>query len=101
MGQDPWVGEARDEREGSVLGEALLAAGLAAERDRGTYALLGAAAVLTGMTRMTLTIAAILVEAAKDAHSIPALMIAVAGARLVGDRISHIVMIDAIRKPNE
>jgi len=74
---------------GRLMGEALLAADLASERDLGTWALLGAAAVLTGMTRMMMTVAIILVEVAKDAHALPALMIAVAGARLVGDLICH------------
>jgi hypothetical protein len=40
------------------------------------------------MTRMTLTVAAILVELSRDAHSLPAIMLASAVARAVADLLS-------------
>jgi len=49
----------------------------------------GSAATLGGMTRMTITMTAILTELTKDAQIIPALIVALMTARVVGNRISR------------
>ena len=54
----------------------------------GAYALIGAAAVLSGMTRMTLTLAAILVEVVDDMRMMPAIMLALCVAKIVGNAIA-------------
>ena len=48
----------------------------------GAYALIGAAAVLSGMTRMTLTLAAILIEVVDDMRMMPAIMLALCVAMI-------------------
>lgn len=47
---------------GRMCGELLYSVGLAAPETRGTYALIGSASVLGGMTRMSITLSAVLVE---------------------------------------
>ena len=49
----------------------------------GTYALLGAAAVLSGVTHMTLTLAAILTELAADVELLLAIMLVLMIAKAV------------------
>ena len=53
--------------------------------DAGFYALVGAAAMLTGVTRMTISLTVILCEISNDAGSLLPLMVAVFAARFVGD----------------
>ena len=55
----------------------------------GSYALLGAAAVLGGVTRMTLTLAAILIEVTDDAPILLEMMFVLIIAKLTGDYFSH------------
>lgn len=69
---------------GRLFGQLLADADLHAGWSPGAYALLGAAAVLSGMTRMSLTLAAILVEVADDMRMMPALMIVLALSRMAG-----------------
>lgn len=51
---------------GRLCGTALVESGLSTNIEPGAYALMGAAAMLAGVTRMTLTLAALLVEVTKD-----------------------------------
>ena len=55
----------------------------------GLYALLGAAASLAGVTRMTLTLGVILVEVTTDAFALLPMMVALTVAKAVGDVFSH------------
>ncbi len=55
----------------------------------GSYALLGAAAVLGGVTRMTLTLAAILIEVTDDAPILLEMMFVLILAKVVADYFSH------------
>ena len=73
---------------GRVFGEILLAAGFATPPEVGSYALIGAAAVLGGVTRMTLTLAVLFVEVTDDAQILPATLVALTVARFVGHFIS-------------
>eukprot|EP00962_Isochrysis_galbana_P044670 scaffold17394_cov114-Isochrysis_galbana.AAC.2 len=76
---------------GRLFGETLAAAGAPGAGGSdfpGMMALVGATAVLGGMTRMTLTIAAILTEITDDVHVLPTIMLALAIAKAVGDRLS-------------
>ena len=75
---------------GAALGRVealmLLDAGVIHEQDVGRYALVGAAATLGGVTRMTVTIAVILAEVTDDVTTLPVCMLALAVARVVGNR---------------
>lgn len=73
---------------GRLMGQVLVDTGLNAGWSPGAYALLGAAAVLSGMTRMTLTLAAILVEAADDIRMMPKIMLTLCVANIVAERLS-------------
>jgi chloride channel 7 len=76
---------------GRLFGETLAASGApsaSAAGFPGMMALVGATAVLGGMTRMTLTIAAVLTEITDDVHILPTIMLALAIAKAVGDRLS-------------
>ena len=77
---------------GALLGrlhaKMLISNGLAEARDAGVYALMGSAAVLGGMTRMTLTLTVILVEVTQDISLLPPLMLALAISRAVGDALT-------------
>lgn len=72
---------------GRLIG-VLLSSDLSSSIDPGMYSLLGAAAVLGGVTRMTLTLAVILVEVTKDVNALLPLMIVLAVAKLTGDLLS-------------
>jgi chloride channel 7 len=74
---------------GRIVGMTLAANGLIGEWQPGAYALLGAAAVLSGMTRMTLTLAAILVEVADDIRLMPAIMLTLSVANVVAEKLAH------------
>ena len=56
--------------------------------DAGFYALVGAGAMLSGVTRMTFSLTVILCEISNDAGSLLPLMVAVFAARLVGDSLN-------------
>ena len=56
--------------------------------DVGLYALMGGAAVLSGVTRMTITLAVILAEVTDDAMSILPMMLVLTCAKFTGDLIS-------------
>jgi len=73
---------------GRMCGFLLLGVGLIPEQEVGLYALIGAAACLGGVTRMTMTIAVILAEVSDDVAIMPACMLALAVARVVGDCMS-------------
>ena len=76
---------------GRLTGEVLAGAkvpGSGATDFPGVMALVGATAVLGGMTRMTLTIAVILTEITDDVHLLPTIMLALAISKAIGDRIS-------------
>ena len=74
---------------GRLIGELLQQEGLAGEWTPGAFALIGAAAVLSSMTRMSLTLAAILIEVAKDVRLMPATMLSLTVARVVGNLICN------------
>ena len=59
------------------------------QREAGRYALIGAAACLGGVTRMTVTIAVILSEISDDIRMLPVCMLSLAVARVVGNAISE------------
>lgn len=73
---------------GRLMGLVLEAHNLNAGWHPGAYALLGAAAVLSGMTRMTLTLAAILVEVADDIRMMPAIMLTLSVANVVAEKVA-------------
>jgi len=73
---------------GRLVGELLEQADMGPGLTPGAFALIGAGAVLSGMTRMTITLAAILTEVAHDVKILPALIVALAIARIVGNRIA-------------
>lgn len=53
--------------------------------DPGFYALVGAGAMLSGITRMTFSLTVILAEISNDAGSLLPIMVAVFAARFTGD----------------
>ena len=69
---------------GRIMGEVMLDAGLIEPTDVGMYALVGAAAVLNGITRMTLTIAVVLIELTKDVGALLPIVVSVTTSKLVG-----------------
>eukprot|EP01060_Flectonema_neradi_P014250 TRINITY_DN20952_c0_g1_i6.p1 TRINITY_DN20952_c0_g1~~TRINITY_DN20952_c0_g1_i6.p1 ORF type:complete len:313 (+),score=53.39 TRINITY_DN20952_c0_g1_i6:690-1628(+) len=69
---------------GRTAGEALRLA-LGSEIDPGLYALVGAASTLGGITRMTISLAAILVETTNDADMILPIMLALVISKGIGD----------------
>ena len=62
--------------------------------DAGFYALVGAGAMLSGVTRMTISLTVILTEITNDASSLLPVMVAIFAARFVGD-IFNISLFDA------
>ena len=74
---------------GRVFGAVMAAAGVIPTDLIGVYAVVGSAAVLGGMTRMTLTLTTILVEATQDITLLPPIMLSLAISRGVGDLLTH------------
>jgi len=57
--------------------------------DPGLYALVGASAVLGGITRMTISLTVIMVEVSNDINYLLPIMLALAISKAVGDRFTH------------
>lgn len=70
---------------GRLMGELVYMSPFDVFPDAGFYALVGAAAMLGGVTRMTFSLTVILCEISNDAGSLLPLMVAVFAARFVGD----------------
>ena len=66
---------------GRIEAKLLHSGGFVTEENVGRYALVGAAAALGGVTRMTVTIAVILAEVTDDVEVVPVCMLALAVAR--------------------
>ena len=66
----------------------LVEGGLVDSKDVGKYAMVGAAATLGGVTRMTMTIAVILAEVSDDVQILPVCMLGLVVARAIGDLLS-------------
>ena len=73
---------------GRFCGEAMRAVGLSSV-DPGVYALVGAAGMLGGVTRMTISLAVILVEVSNDIQLLLPIMLAILLAKAVGDRFTR------------
>ena len=74
---------------GRLIGEVLRdTSALNEDDDTGKFAMLGAAAMLGGVTRMTLALAVLLVEVTKDTGAMLFIMTTLAVAKMVGDLIS-------------
>lgn len=73
---------------GRMQAQILVERGYVSSENVGHYALVGAAATLGGVTRMTVTIAVILAEVTDDITTLPVCMLALAVARVVGNKIS-------------
>ena len=71
--------------QGRLMGELVYMSPLDVFPDAGFYALVGAAAMLGCVTRMTFSLTVILCEISNDAGSLLPLMVAVFAARFVGD----------------
>lgn len=92
------IGAALGRLEASLLHRA----GVLPTEQVGHYALVGGAAALGGVTRMTMTIAVILAEVSDDVATLPACMLALAVARFVGGLLSPSFdhgMIELLRVP--
>jgi len=74
---------------GRVVGIFMARAGVCSERSEGTFAISGAAAMLGGMTHMTITVAVILVEITYDGNMLPTIMLMLAVAKSVSLIFSH------------
>lgn len=72
---------------GRMAGEFLYSEGLIEATDVGMYALVGSAAVLNGISRMTLTISVILIEVSKDVGSLLPIVVTVTASNLVSSMI--------------
>jgi len=59
------------------------------QADPGLYALVGAAGMLGGVTRMTISLTVILVEVSNDINLLLPLVIAILVAKVIGDRFTH------------
>ena len=73
---------------GRLSGELIRAMGSNAA-DPGVYALVGAAGMLGGVTRMTVSLAVILVEVSNDIQLLLPIMLAILLAKAVGDRFTR------------
>ena len=75
---------------GRMVGELFyLAGGVAANADPGLYALVGAAGMLGGVTRMTMSLAIIIVELTNDVDLLLPIMLAIGVAKQVGDSFNR------------
>jgi len=75
---------------GRFVGELIYAlAGESSRVDPGLYALVGAASVLGGVTRMTMSLVVICLEISNDIDLIIPVMLAVGVAKQVGDQFNH------------
>ena len=71
---------------GRLVGESVhLCGGFATAADPGLYALVGAAGMLGGVTRMTMSLAVIIVELTNDIDLLLPIMLAIGIAKQVGD----------------
>jgi len=73
---------------GRLVGVFLIETNLSYSAEPGAYALMGAAAMLGGVTRMTLTLACLLVEVTKDVPALLPMMFVLVLAKSVGDFLS-------------
>ena len=73
---------------GRLVGQVLIMHGVVTDTPAGTFALMGAASVLGGVTRMTLTLACLLTEVTNDVPSLLPMMLVLAVAKAVGDILS-------------
>jgi len=74
---------------GRIVGHGLYAAFPGSVSDPGTYALLGAAAVMGGMSRLTICGAVIILEACGNSQFLLPLMLVFAAARYTGNAINQ------------
>ena len=74
---------------GRLAGEVLHDGQLIDGDERGTFALMGSAAVLAGVTRMPLTLSVILVEITQDVRAMPLIMACLAIAVAVASRLAE------------
>ena len=70
---------------GRLVGEIMYAM-FGGSIDPGLYALVGASAVLGGITRMTISLTVIMVEISNDINYLLPIMLALAISKAVGDR---------------
>ena len=76
---------------GRFLGQALHEADVGSSVDPGLYALMGAAGMLGGVTRMTISLSMIVVEVSGDINLLLPVMFVILVARLVGKRFNESV----------
>lgn len=82
---------------GRVLGEALHLAGIDNTVDPGVYALLGAAGMLGGVTRMTMSLSMIVVELSGDLNLLLPAMVVVLTARLIAEHFNESIYLIQIK----
>ena len=74
---------------GRLVGELLHGAALIDGGERGMFALVGSAGVLSGITRMSLTVSIIIVEITHDVRTLPLVMLSQAVASSVASRLAE------------